>query len=169
MKSQMNSLKLFQTNFQCSPVSSAQAHGRVNLIGEHTDYNCGFVLPTLIDQKIEVSIGPRSDSQIVGISDEFGKKSYQIDSKTDGSWIDFVRGALFYLGKEGHHMSGLNLSVTSDIPAGSGLSSSAALEIALIKALCKMVKLELPLTKIAQIGQLIEHNFIGTYCGIMEI
>ena len=168
MKSQMNSLKLFQTNFQCSPVSSAQAHGRVNLIGEHTDYNYGFVLPTLNDQKIEVSIGPRSDSQIVGISDEFGKKSSLFDSKTDGSWIDFVRGALFYLGKEGHHMSGLNLSVTSDIPAGSGLSSSAALEIALIKALCKMVNLELPLTKIAQIGQLIEHNFIGTYCGIMD-
>ena len=95
------------------------------------------------------------------------EKNLLFDSKTDGSWIDFVRGALFYLGKEGHHMPGLNLSVTSDIPVGSGLSSSAALEIALIKALCKMVKLELPLTKI-QIGQLIEHNFIGTYCGIMD-
>ena len=164
----MSSQTLFKRHFQYPPISSSEAHGRVNLIGEHTDYNNGFVLPTLIEQKIEVSLAPRSDTQIVGISEEFGKKTILSDSKTDGTWIDFVRGALHYMTEEGHAISGLDISVTSSIPTGSGLSSSAAFEIALLRALCHMLEIELSSIKIAQIGQLIEHNFIGTYCGIMD-
>ena len=164
----MSSQTLFKRHFQYPPISSSEAHGRVNLIGEHTDYNNGFVLPTLIEQKIEVSLGPRSDTQIVGISEEFGEKTILSDSKTDGTWIDFVRGALHYMTEEGHTISGIDISVTSSIPTGSGLSSSAAFEIALLRALCHMLEIELSSIKIAQIGQLIEHNFIGTYCGIMD-
>ena len=77
----MNSQSLFKQHFHYSAESSSEAHGRVNLIGEHTDYNNGFVLPTLIEQKIEVSLGPRSDTQIVGISEEFGEKTISSDSK----------------------------------------------------------------------------------------
>ena len=71
----MNSQSLFKQYFHYSAESSSEAHGRVNLIGEHTDYNKGFVLPTLIEQKIEVSLSSRLDSKIVGISEEFGEKS----------------------------------------------------------------------------------------------
>ena len=110
----MNSQSLFKQHFNYSAVSSSEAHGRVNLIGEHTDYNNGFVLPTLIEQKIEVSLGPRLDTQIVGISEEFGEKTVLSDSKTDGTWIDFVRGALHYMTEEGQE--GRN----AEIPRGAG-------------------------------------------------
>ena len=164
----MNSQSLFKQHFNYSAVSSSEAHGRVNLIGEHTDYNKGFVLPTLIEQKIEVSLSPRLDSKIVGISEEFGEKTVLSDSNIDGTWIDFVRGALYYMAKEGQLIKGLDIAVASSIPTGSGLSSSAALEIAILRALCQMVGHELSSTKIAKIGQLIEHHFVGTFCGIMD-
>ena len=131
----MNSQSLFKQHFHYSAESSSEAHGRVNLIGEHTDYNKGFVLPTLIEQKIEVSLSPRLDSKIVGISEEFGEKTVLSDSNIDGTWIDFVRGALYYMAKEGQLIRGLDIAVTSSIPTGSGLSSSAAFEIALLRAL----------------------------------
>ena len=111
----MNSQTLFQNYFHYSPTTSSNAHGRVNLIGEHTDYNNGFVLPTLIEQKIEVSLKLRSDSKIVGISEEFGENTDDLSSKTDGSWLDFVRGVSYYIGKEGHPITGLDVAVTSNI------------------------------------------------------
>ena len=164
----MNSQTLFQNYFQYSPSSSSDAHGRVNLIGEHTDYNNGFVLPTLIEQKIEVSLKLRSDSKIVGISEEFGENTDDLNSKTDGTWLDFVKGVSYYIGKEGHPITGLDVAVTSNIPSGSGLSSSAALEISLLRALSQSTGILLNSNKMAQIGQLVEHHFIGTQCGIMD-
>ena len=164
----MNSWSLFESHFQHLPKSSARAHGRVNLIGEHTDYNNGFVLPTLIEQNIEVSISLRTDSKIVGISSEFGENSAEINSGIDGSWLDFVRGAAYYIGNEGCTISGLDLAVTSSVPTGSGLSSSAAFEVALLRALCQLTGLNLKPSEIAKIGQLIEHQYIGTQCGIMD-
>ena len=115
-----------------------------------------------------MSLSPRLDSKIVGISEEYGEKTVLFDSNTDGTWIDFVRGALYYMAKEGQLIRGLDIAVTSSIPTGSGLSASAAFEIALLRALCQMVGLELSETRIAKIGQLIEHHFIGTFCGIMD-
>jgi galactokinase len=164
----MNSQTLFKSHFQYPPTSSAKAHGRVNLIGEHTDYNNGFVLPTLIEQNIEVSISLRDDSKINGISSEFGENSADMESSTDGSWLDFVRGASYYIQNEGCTITGLDLAVTSSVPAGSGLSSSAAFEIALLRAICHLTNLDLKPSKIAKIGQLIEHQYIGTQCGIMD-
>ena len=98
----MNSQSLFKQHFNYSAVSSSDAHGRVNLIGEHTDYNKGFVLPTLIEQKIEVSLSPRLDSKIVGISEEFGEKTVLSDSNIDGTWIDFVRGLYIIWQRKGN-------------------------------------------------------------------
>ena len=106
------------------------------------------MLPTLIEQKIEVSLSPRLDSKIVGISEECGEKTVLSDSNIDGTWIDFVRGALYYMAKEGQLIKGLNIAVASSIPTGSGLSSSAALEIAILRALCQMVGYELSLSLI---------------------
>ena len=91
----MSSIELFENHFQTKPVVTSSANGRVNLIGEHTDYNNGYVLPALISKSIEVSIRSRNDDQIIGISSEFGDLKSTINSSKDGAWLDFVRGALF--------------------------------------------------------------------------
>ena len=164
----MNSKSLFQNHFQNLPLSTAKAHGRVNLIGEHTDYNQGFVLPTLIEQYIEVSVSLRQDSKILGVSEEFGEVEVDLNSKVDGSWIDFIRGACYYIEQKNYPIQGLNIAVTSSVPTGSGLSSSAALEISLLRALTQLHGIDISSQEIAKIGQSIEHNFIGIQCGIMD-
>ena len=164
----MSSKDLFIKFFSELPEVSTSAHGRVNLIGEHTDYNNGFVLPTLIPQKINVSIRRRNDKKIIGCSDDFGFKESVLDSPTDGSWIDFIKGAITLLNKESANFLGIDIAVTSDVPIASGLSSSAALEVSSLKALSSLANLDLDEIKIAKLGQKIEHEFIGTNCGIMD-
>ena len=105
----MTSEKLFQSYFKNSPQIKAIAHGRVNLIGEHTDYNGGYVLPTLIPQQMCVSISLRDDHQIHGISKEYGKRQADLNSPTDNSWLDFVRGAIHFIQREGARVQGLNI------------------------------------------------------------
>ena len=105
----MSSIELFENHFQTKPVVTSYAHGRVNLIGEHTDYNNGYVLPALISQSIEVSIRSRNDDQINGISSEFGDLRSTINSSKDGTWLDFVRGALFFIQKISLDIQGTDL------------------------------------------------------------
>tara|TARA_B100002019_G_C21226834_1_gene577851 strand:+ start:340 stop:1422 length:1083 start_codon:yes stop_codon:yes gene_type:complete len=164
----MNSLQLFQSYFQKEPSITSSANGRINLIGEHTDYNNGFVLPTLISQSIEVSIKPRDDEQIVCISNKFGELSSKIAASNDGTWLDFVRGAIYYIKKLSPTLKGIDIAVSSTIPNGSGLSSSAALEISLLRAFAQLQSLAIVPKEMAKIGQQIEHQFVGTQCGIMD-
>ena len=164
----MTSEKLFQSYFKHSPQIQSSAHGRVNLIGEHTDYNGGYVLPTLIPQQISVAISLRDDHQIHGISKEYGERQADLNSPTDNSWIDFVRGAIHFIQLEGVKVQGLNIAVTSDIPSGAGLSSSAALEVAILRALASLFNINIPSRQLALMGQKIEHEFVGTQCGIMD-
>ena len=119
----MNSVELFQSYFKKLPSDSASAHGRINLIGEHTDYNNGFVLPSPISQTIEVSIGTRDDTEIVGISSEFGELTSKTSSANDGTWFDFVRGAIYSIQKLSPSLKGIDIAVSSSIPSGSRLSS----------------------------------------------
>jgi galactokinase len=147
---------------------TTSAHGRVNLIGEHTDYNNGFVLPSLIPQSIEVSINLRDDDKIFGISSEFGELRSLTTSSNDGSWLDFVRGAIYFCQKISPSIKGIDVAVSSTIPSGSGLSSSAALEIALLRAITKLKDISIHSQEMAKIGQKIEHQFVGTQCGIMD-
>lgn len=164
----MKSIELFRQTFDTEPQITTQAHGRVNLIGEHTDYNNGFVLPTLIPQSINVSLSLREDNKIVGNSTEFGKLECPLGSPTDGTWLDFIRGASHYIKQEGGAVSGVSLTVSSTLPTGSGLSSSAALEVAVLRALLSVTNISLQNSQIALIGQQIEHQFVGTQCGIMD-
>lgn len=164
----MTSNELFQSYFKLQPHSQTTAHGRVNLIGEHTDYNNGFVLPTLIPQKISVSIGLRDDNKIIGNSQEFGESQCILGSALNGSWLDFVLGAIHFIKQTGVIIQGINIAVKSDIPSGTGLSSSAALEIAILKTLIKIFNVSISPAELARIGQKIEHEFIGTQCGIMD-
>ena len=112
----MSSAEIFYSFFQKEPSMTTSAHGRVNLIGEHTDYNNGFVLPSLIPQSIEVSINLRDDDKIIGTSSEFGKLQSLTTSSNDGSWLDFVRGAIYFCQKMSPSIKGIDVAVSSTIP-----------------------------------------------------
>lgn len=150
-----------------------RAHGRVNLIGEHTDYNGGWVLPTAIAQFTEVSLIKRDDNTVIltsttdpkiGADREF---TYELgfEERTQ-TWVDYLQGGTHIL--KTSLTQGFFASITSNIPEGSGLSSSAALEISFLKALREAYELNLSNIELAQIGQRIENEFVGARVGIMD-
>ena len=150
------------------------APGRVNIIGEHTDYNDGFVLPTALDLGITV-LGARRDDRRVHVTSRQGKKSTEIDidlsapgPERTGKWGDYVEGMAQSLIVAGYEIQGAELLLTSDLPSGAGLSSSAALEISVGFALLSLAGLPVDLVKLALAGQAAEHRWVGTRCGIMD-
>jgi galactokinase len=143
----------------------------VNLIGEHTDYNDGFVLPMPIPQETKVELTPRDDLQVRGESVELGQSAeFTLGSEVkQGSWIDYVQGVMTALRAHGEHpVTGFELRVESNVPVGSGLSSSAALEVSLLRALREAFSLSLTDVDIAKIGQRAETDFVGAPIGIMD-
>lgn len=144
----------------------ARAYGRVNLIGEHTDYNGGWVLPTSIPQFTEVELTQNFSMDVVLESDGGRTFSYQLGKeKKTGSWPDYLQGATKILSSE---LTGFKAKITSDIPEGSGLSSSAALEMSFLKALRELFNLRINDLDLARIGQKIENEFVGARVGIMD-
>jgi galactokinase len=149
--------------------ATASAHGRVNLIGEHTDYNCGFVLPAPIPQHARATVTPTGGAKVRGNSRELGSFEYELGAEARrGSWSDYVQGVTRALASEGFKLSGFELELESDVPIGAGVSSSAALEIALLKALTEAFSLELPPVRAALIGQRAENELVGARVGIMD-
>ncbi len=168
-----SSKELFEEKFSQSPIATAFAPGRVNLIGDHTDYNFGLVMPTPLSLGIEVSITPSNTLLIEGKTELFKESVRSISAPVDGSWLDFVTGAINVFYEEFPNSSkifkkGIKLAITSNLPANSGVSSSAALEISLLRAINKIEKQNLNNYKIAKLAQKIEHNFIGIMCGLMD-
>jgi galactokinase len=149
------------------------APGRVNLIGEHTDYNDGFVLPMAIDRRTYVAGTARADTRVV-------VHSLNADSTVEfdlarpgpprrGSWLDYVEGTARALIDRGFTLRGANLLVESDVPTGAGLSASAALELSVGFALASLASPSAPdRVKLALAGQAAEHEYVGTRCGIMD-
>jgi galactokinase len=148
------------------------APGRVNLIGEHTDYNDGFVLPVAIDMRTVVAGIPRDDRRVIVRSldmDETAEFDLDIPGETRrGLWIDYVEGVARMLEARGIALGGANLILESDVPVGSGLSSSAALEISTGFALISLAEGTLDRVELALAGQLAEHIHVGTMVGIMD-
>jgi galactokinase len=148
-----------------------RAPGRVNLIGEHTDYNDGFVMPVAIDRATWVAAAPRSDRLLVVTSDRVsGAARLDLDrlgDRTTGDWTNYVAGVAAVLDRQ-TRLAGADLAIHSDVPIGAGLSSSAALEVACAYALLTLASREIDLTAVAQACQLAEHEFVGTRCGIMD-
>ncbi len=157
---------------QDAPTIVSQAPGRVNLIGEHTDYNNGFVLPMAIDRWTEVAVSPRDDQTVRAYSsvfDEFVTFEMPPDAPPrSGGWRDYVVGVVTMLARRGSLGNGFDLAIGGDVPLGGGLSSSAALEVSLALALVQMYGIEMSDVALVQLCQEAEHAFVGTHCGIMD-
>lgn len=154
-------------------VFSEKAYGRVNLIGEHTDYNGGWVLPTAIPQFTEVSLIKRADQKVIIRSSNNREFTYLLgEEKKTNTWVDYLQGATIFLAEhiadQGQLISGFEASVESTMPEGSGLSSSAALEISFLKAIRSAFNLKVEDVELARLGQKIENDFVGARVGIMD-
>jgi galactokinase len=161
---------------------TASAPGRVNLIGEHTDYNNGLVLPTVIPQRATVTLRLRADRVVRATSAQLGGDGggaseaieyvqYILGEETrTGRWIDYVQGVTAELAQAGHAaaLAGFDVHIDSQVPVGSGLSSSAALELALLRGLREALALPLSDLDLARLGQRAENNLVGAPCGLMD-
>ena len=160
----------FQEMFHSEPRIFV-APGRVNLIGEHTDYNDGFVLPCAIEFSTRVAIAPRPDQKLVLRSTEFSEPfelNLQSSPKPLGGWSDYVVGVAVMLRQAGHVIRGANLLVHGEVPIGAGLSSSAAIEVGTALALLSSIDAKPPLPEIAKLCQRAENEFVGARVGIMD-
>jgi galactokinase len=152
-----------------SDVYRADAPGRVNLIGEHTDYNEGLVLPTATPQRTVVELSPREDRVVRVESDGYMPIAYRLgEERHHGDWGDYVRGVTWVLTKTGHAIRGFDAGVASRVPPGAGLSSSAALEVALLRALREAFSLTLDDLALAYAAHKAEREIVGVRVGTMD-
>jgi galactokinase len=161
---------LHRSRFQAEPAVFV-APGRVNLIGEHTDYAEGFVMPAAIDFATLAAISPRSDGKIVLYSENNGEECFFSAAAApvrSGHWTDYPLGVVSILAGEGHKIPGISLSVWGDVPLGSGLSSSAALEVATALAVTSLLGVSYPRPVLARLCQRAENQFVGASSGIMD-
>ena len=164
-------VSLHMDRFHADPAVFA-APGRVNLIGEHTDYAEGFVMPAAIDFATLAAISPRSDGKIVLYSENYGKERVfdagALPRSATQHWSDYPLGVLSVLSGEGHTIPAFSLSLWGDVPLGSGLSSSAALEVATALAVTSLIGVDYPRPVLARLCQRAENEFVGANCGIMD-
>src|SRR5688572_13005990 len=152
-------------------IASAEAPGRVNLIGEHTDYHEGFVLPTVIPQRTTVHVERRRDRRVRASSEAFGDcwEEYEAGHEQSGrGWLDYIQGVTAILARDGIAIPGFDVRIASDVPVGAGLSSSAALEVSLLRALRRLLGFEVDDLTLARIAQAVETDFVGAPVGIMD-
>jgi galactokinase len=153
-----------------------RAPGRVNLIGEHTDYNDGFVLPMAIERAVWIALQPLDDARVRLRSLDFGDtREFALEGLLDlarrveeMSWIEYVRGSMWTLGRSGGRLQGWEGVVAGDVPVGAGLSSSAALEIATLRAATALTGEPWRADRMARLGQEAENRWVGMNCGIMD-
>ncbi|WP_188149682.1 galactokinase [Teredinibacter waterburyi] len=165
----------FIESFQCKPDALYFAPGRVNLIGEHTDYNGGFVLPCAIDRGTYLAIKSRDDSRMSVIAHDIDSEKSEWDGRSpitpdiEHPWANYLRGVHNELTKLGHdNIRGMDVVASGNVPQGAGLSSSASFSVAFASALSGTNQLNLSATEIALLCQAAENNFAGCNCGIMD-
>lgn len=169
-----NVTRSFSSIFGYAPTHFIQAPGRVNLIGEHTDYNDGFVLPCAINYQMVVAAAKREDNTIRVIAvdyqnevDEFSLDN-TIEFLPNKMWANYVRGVIHFLQKDNYSFHGMDIAISGNVPQGAGLSSSAALEVAIGQTLKTLYQLPISQKEIALNGQKAENQFVGCNCGIMD-
>jgi galactokinase len=160
----------FSTYFNAKPEFIVRAPGRVNLIGEHTDYNDGFVLPMAIDHAVWIALSPRADSQVrIRSLDLEVDSAFDLNSLTKGEgWLEYIKGVAYQLQKAGHELRGFDAVMTGDVPRGAGLSSSAAVELATARAFAEISGFAWDAAQMAKISQKAENEWVGVNCGIMD-
>ncbi|WP_434526932.1 galactokinase [Photorhabdus asymbiotica] len=175
MKTLINRVKdVFDSIFHYTPTHIIQAPGRVNLIGEHTDYNDGFVLPCAINYQIVAAATKREDYIVRVVSVNYGNQldkfdiSQSITLHESNMWANYIRGVVKCLLSRGYLFKGADIVVTGNVPQGAGLSSSAALETVIGQTFKTLYHLEISQTEIALNGQQAENEFVGCHCGIMD-
>ena len=160
--------ELFQRQYGDTPAGVWGAPGRVNLIGEHTDYNDGFVLPFALPHQVATAAAPSVDRQWTVHSEHTDETvRFTPDQRIDG-WASYVAGVVWALEAAGHRVPPARLAITSDVPLGAGLSSSAALECAVLTALVELGDLDVPLGDRPALAQRAENEYVGMPCGIMD-
>jgi galactokinase len=160
----------FRSLFDSEPLL-IRSPGRVNIIGEHTDYNEGFVLPAAIDKAIYIAIGKRDDDTIHLYAQDY-QQSHEVTLTTvtpsDKHWPNYILGVVDQLQKRGYNPGGFNLVIDGDVPLGAGLSSSAAVECATAFALNELFKLVIEKIEMVKMAQLAEQTFAKVMVGIMD-
>src|SRR5947209_2544924 len=164
----------FSQRFGREPQILVRSPGRVNLIGEHTDYNLGFVLPAAIDRYTKLAAAPRSDRKLNVYSETY---SEQLEIDLDSSigllgetahWSNYTRGVVWWLKENGHMPQGGDILIWGDLPIGVGLSSSASLLMGLLGTMASLGGYDIPRVEMAQAARSIENDFIGVPTGIMD-
>jgi len=174
MKLKTKTLEIFADKFGYPATITIKAPGRVNLIGEHTDYNDGFVLPCAIDYETVIACAQRNDRTIRVIAADFDndEDSFSLDEpilQSDAHpWANYVRGVVKHLMLRNKDFSGADMVISGNVPQGAGLSSSASLEVAVGQALKSLYDLPLDGVALALNGQEAENQFVGCNCGIMD-
>ncbi|MCK6262494.1 galactokinase [Vibrio sp. ZSDE26] len=169
-----NAKASFEQVLSYKPSHIIQAPGRVNLIGEHTDYNDGFVLPCAINYQTVVAAAKRDDNivRVISVDYDNAVDEFSIDEEItfqqDKMWANYIRGVVKCLLARGYELGGADLSVTGNVPQGAGLSSSAALEVVIGQTFKVLFNLEISQAEIALNGQQAENEFVGCNCGIMD-
>jgi galactokinase len=162
----------FYARFHERPAMVVRAPGRVNLIGEHTDYNDGFVLPVAVDRAAWLAVSPRDDAwaAIRAVDMKNDDQTFPVDRvpSSTGSWADYPKGVIWALLEEGLAPAGINGVLTSDVPVGAGMSSSAAVEVTFAFAWNQLSGFGLTLPEIALLCQKAENQYVGVNCGIMD-
>ncbi len=161
----------FRARFK-APAAVYRAPGRVNLIGEHTDYNGGFVMPAAIGFSCWTAVAPRNDRKLIVHSENFSEtiEANLNDLKPfpESTWANYPLAVAWALQQAGNHLNGANMYIAGDVPLGAGLSSSAAIEVSAGFALLDMAGVTIDRTKLALMCQRAENEFVGARCGIMD-
>lgn len=165
-------IRTFRKIFHSFPEVYSSAPGRINIIGEHTDYNLGYVLPSAIHLRTSFLAARRKDRKVRVWANNFNQEqSFSIDKLTScgkKGWIDYVKGIYWVLKRKGAALDGIDALVHGNIPLGSGLSSSAALEVSVINALDELCNLKIAPLEMAKLAQKAENDFVGVRCGLMD-
>ncbi len=170
MKEQIE--KIFQEKFNRQPKFIVRSPGRINIIGEHTDYNKGFVMPAAIDKAAWLALAPREDSLLkiyaADLDDSFEGVASQPDRLEPMHWPNYLLGVMQQFRKKGYSGRGMDLVLLSEVPIGAGLSSSAAIECAMAFALNELYGAQLERMELVKMAQKAEHEYAGVLCGIMD-
>ncbi len=165
-------VEAFRREFGAAPTGFAEAPGRVNLIGEHVDYNDGLVLPFAIDRSVVVAWSRRDDDAVWAYSADYDQHSRfnlaNITRAAPGEWSNYARGVLAILHDAQFPIAGINLAIAGDVPRGAGLSSSAAIEVAIAGAVRDAFDLPITGVELARLCQRAENEFVGVNSGIMD-